>query len=299
LERIPQEADIAADSYRISLSVPARSLPIFETALEPLGGALVSGGPDGDGLAPLDVYVAGQPEEGEVGLLVRAGAAGAEIATPSFAIEKLPDIDWVAESQKALPSLQAGRFYIYGSHITDAPPPGRIPLLIEANVAFGTGQHETTRGCLLALSDLAKRIRPSSALDMGCGSGVLAMAIAKLWGCPVLAVDNDGPSIPVARENFRLNRVTAHARAQEGQGYRAATIGNVGPYDLIVANILAEPLVAMAKDLRSHLAPAGFAVLSGLLWHQAARVTARHRAAGLRLVTRYREGDWMTLVMQG
>jgi len=267
--------------------------------LEPLGGAFVSGGADDSGLAPLDVYIAAEPTEDKVRTLVSAGGKGAGIDAPEFSIEAMPDIDWVAESQKSLPSLQAGRFYIYGSHINDPPPPGRIPLLIEANVAFGTGQHETTRGCLRALSDLAKRIHPSSALDMGCGSGVLAMAVAKLWACPVLAIDCDGPSIPVARENCRFNRVANCVRIQQGRGYRAASIGNIAPYDLIVANILAEPLVAMAQDLKRHLAPDGFAVLSGLLWHQAARVTARHRAAGLRLVTRYREGDWTTLVMQG
>jgi ribosomal protein L11 methyltransferase len=204
----------------------------------------------------------------------------------------------VAESQRALPPIVAGRFRIRGSHITEPAPPGAFDLLIEANAAFGTGRHETTRGCLLALQDIAKQRTAQRILDMGCGSGVLAMAAAKLWPCRVLGVDNDAPSLAVAAANLRANGVADAVRLLLSDGFRRAEVRRAGPYDLILANILAEPLCSMAQDLSRHLAPGGLAVLSGLLTWQAPQVVARYRAAGLTLVKRYPLGEWTTLVLR-
>jgi ribosomal protein L11 methyltransferase len=254
---------------------------------------------DGKGLVPIQVYLTAKPTRKRLVRLLAAGALGAEVAPPSFSIERLPDVDWVAESQKALTTVCAGRFYLHGAHDGQTPPAGSISLLIEANQAFGTGHHESTRGCLLALDALAKRRRVGRALDMGCGSGVLAMAVARLWRCPVLAVDNDPDSVRIARANAALNRVAAHIETRRSDGYRFRAIRRHAPYDLIVANILAEPLMAMSRDLRQHLAYGGTAVLSGLLVDQARPVLARHVGQGLRLARRIRLGDWMTLVLEG
>src|SRR5690554_1602862 len=169
--------------YLLSLRVPEGSVPMFEAALEALGGALDVGGPDEKGLVPLQLYLGEDPGRPAVyaQLSVAAMVTGCDV--PEFTLELMPEIDWVAESRASLPALTAGRFWVYGSHVDRKPPSGSIPLLIDANVAFGTGRHETTRGCLLALEALAKdrRRKPRRALDLGCGSGILAFGAARLW----------------------------------------------------------------------------------------------------------------------
>ena len=239
----------------------------------------------------------------EIERLIDIAREVAGIAAPVlYSLDKLPDIDWVAESQKALPPIVAGRFRIRGSHVTEPAPPGAFDLLIEANAAFGTGRHETTRGCLLALQDIARRRPPgrpvTPILDMGCGSGVLAMAAAKLWPCRVLGVDNDAPSILVARENVKANGVADAVSLICADGFRDARVKRCGPYELILANILAEPLCRMAQDVASHLTRGGTVILSGLLTTQERQVEARYRAAGLALVRRYRLAEWSTLVLK-
>jgi ribosomal protein L11 methyltransferase len=168
--------------------------------------------------------------------------------------------------------------------------------LIDANVAFGTGRHESTHGCLLALAALADEGRIGRALDMGCGSGILAIAMAKLWGGPVLAVDSDADSVRVTEENAAINDVAAAIAAVHGDGYNCPAVGGGGPYDVIVENILADAVCAMAPQLKRHMTPGGCAVLSGLLADQAAEVMAAH--APLRLWREWRLGDWVTLVLQ-
>jgi ribosomal protein L11 methyltransferase len=270
---------------------------LFERALEVLKGAIVVDGPDPAGRVPLSVYLAAEPERREMTALLAAAAAASGVEPPSVLVERLPDVDWVAESQKALPPLQVGRFYIYGSHVTEPVPPASLGIRIDANVAFGTGRHGSTKGCLLALEGLAKGHRVRRALDMGCGSGVLAIAIAKRWACPVLAADLDPDSVKQTRVNARANRVAALVRAVASDGYRDRRVASGGPYDLIAANILAEPLATMAGDLARHLAPGGAAVLSGLLTEQEPEVRNRHRGHGLRLARRVVVDGWTTLVM--
>lgn len=284
-----------APSWCLSLAVPQVLLPVFEAALEQLGGAMVTSGPDQAGSVPVQVYLAVAPDRVQVTALMAAAGLAAGVEAPAFSIAQLPDTDWVAESQRALPPLRFGRFYIFGAHVTDPPPADAIPLLVEANVAFGTGRHESTQGCLEALSALAAQRAFTQALDMGCGSGILAMAIAKLWACPVLAVDNDADSIRVAAENAELNGVSASIRTVCGDGYKTAAVGEAGPFDLIVANILAEPLSAMAPELKNALAPGGVALLSGLLIEQEEGVLASH--APLRLIRHIHLNGWATLIL--
>ena len=287
----------APGGWILELSAPVAGLPAFETALGPLGGALSLGLPDEAATVPVSVYLNDPPAPARVTALLAAAAAAAGVAVPAFEIAPLPDIDWVAESQKALPPLRAGRFWVYGSHVSAAPPAASIPLRIDANAAFGTGRHESTRGCLIALSELARHRRFRRPLDLGCGSGVLAIAMTKLWAVPVLAADSDRVAVAVTRTNAAINHVAPRLQAVVSDGYRSRAVARGAPFDLIVANILAEPLSAMAGDLARHLAPGGTAVLSGLLAAQQQAVLARHRAAGLRLAGRLRFGDWVTLVL--
>ncbi len=286
--------------WTLAFSVPAAALPAFEAALEVLGGALVIGVAEetgATGTVPLRLYLTRQPERAEVTTRLAAAAAASDVEIPSFEIETVPNLDWVAESQKALPPVQAGRFYIHGSHTKGPAPAASIPIMIDAGAAFGTGRHESTRGCLIALSHLAQRRRFRRPLDLGCGSGVLAIAIAKLWPAPVLAVDRDRTALGVAVENARLNGVALRLRCAVSDGYRSAVVARRAPYDLIVANILAAPLAAMAGDLARCLAPGGVAVLSGLLAAQQVAVMAPHRSRGLRLKKRVVLGDWATVVV--
>ena len=280
----------------LTLEIPLATVSLFEAALETLGGALVLDEKPPN--AGLQLYLDMAPDRTEVTALLAAAAAAAGVESPAFACEPLPEVDWVAESHKALPPVCAGRFYVHGSHVAAPAPAGRIPILIDAATAFGTGRHESTRGCLIALGDLAKRRQVRRALDMGCGSGLLAIAMAHLWRRPVVAVDNDAQSVAVTRENAAINGVAPWIRAQWGDGYRGSELARQGPFDLIVANILAGPLAAMAPDLARHLAPGGTAVLSGLLTGQAQAVLAAHRVQGLALASRLTLGTWSTLVLR-
>lgn len=290
---------MAGSGWQVELAVPEAAQAAFEAALEPLGGALAIGLPDAAGLVPLQLFLSEQPEQATLDGALEAAAQAAGIETPAVRVTALAETDWVAESQRNLPAVRAGRFYLHGCHITAAPPPASIPLLVDANTAFGTGRHETTRGCLLALEGLAKAgFRPRRLLDLGCGSGILALGMARLWRRPVLAADNDPVATAVTATNARINRLGRFVRPLVSEGYRHRGIRAAGHYDLIVANILAEPLADMAADLRARLAPGGRAVLSGLLTSQERLVLNPHRALGLRLVRRLRLAEWSTLVLR-
>jgi ribosomal protein L11 methyltransferase len=171
-------------------------------------------------------------------------------------------------------------------------------LRLDAGLAFGSGEHASTRGCLLALERIARRQRPRRILDLGTGSGILALAAAKLTRRPVLATDIEPWSVRVADENARLNREQRLVSARLADGWRHRAVRAGGPYDLVFANILARPLCAMARDLAAHLAPGGTAILAGLLGTQARMVLAAHRRQGLVLEARHDVGPWTTLVVR-
>lgn len=215
------------------------------------------------------------------------------------AVTPLPERDWVAEGLKHLPPVQSGRVRVVGGH---HPPPrtGAIELLIDAGPAFGTGQHATTRGCLLALDRLAQHKAPRRILDLGCGTAVLAMAAARLWRHRrphILASDVDALSVVEARRNIARNRLGGAIEAITADGFRHPRLRQHAPYDLILANILALPLIRLAPTLRRNLAPGGVAVLSGLLEAQEPAVRNAYRAAGLILLGRIRLPGWPTLLL--
>jgi ribosomal protein L11 methyltransferase len=210
----------------------------------------------------------------------------------------LPDADWIKLSQEGLPPVRAGRFFVYGAHDAGKVPPGVIPMRIEAGMAFGTGHHETTALCLAVLSDLAKRRRFSNVLDLGCGTGLLAIGAAKLWRRRVLASDIDPVAVEIARENAVANGEAPFVRAVVADGLTHPAIAAAAPFDLIVANILAGPLTLLAPAIVRALAPGGTLVLSGLLQWQENHVVGYYRPLGLILRRTRRDGAWSALVLE-
>jgi len=286
------------DLQLLSVAVPRRLLPAVEDMLGGLEIAIwadLEGDPE-----PVPVEATLPPnvsaDRVEAALRELFDLFGETI--PALTIRTLAARDWVAEVEKTLPAQRAGRFYIYGSHVKTPPPEGTIPILVEAAMAFGTGHHESTRGCLEALSEIPAEEAPSRVLDMGCGSGVLAIAAAKLFGAKAVAVDIDKRSVTSAAANAEENGVAAYLTCRESDGYAAAEVAAGRPYDLIFSNILAKPLIAFAPDLAAHLKPGGHAILAGLLTREAEAVVAAHEAAGLTLAGHKREGDWSTLVLR-
>jgi ribosomal protein L11 methyltransferase len=226
--------------------------------------------------------------------LIAAGAGGRLVRVDE---ERLSDRDWLAENRRAFPPLRIGRFFVHGSHWSGPAPPGMIAVEIDAATAFGTGEHPSTRGCLLALDRLARRCRFRRPLDIGTGSGILAIAAAKRLKRDVLASDIDCGAARVAAHHVRRNGLRGRVRVLCAPGFRARAVQFSG-YDLIFANILARPLSLMARDLARALAPGGVAVLAGLLRRQEATVLAAHRMQRLTLAGRLAIDDWSTLILR-
>jgi ribosomal protein L11 methyltransferase len=212
----------------------------------------------------------------------------------------LADIDWVSQVQKDFPPFVLGPFYVHGSHAKQSVPRNFFPLLIDAVAAFGTGEHATTAGCLLALQGIRKKQKNTrSVLDVGCGTAILAIGAARLWkSARITACDNDPVAVRVSRINLKANRIASRAQAWVSDGYRDRHIQRVGQQPVIVANILAKPLMHMARDASRQLAPGGRLVLSGLLNSQEAMVLSAHRMQGLYLEKRIRRGKWSVLVLR-
>lgn len=249
---------------------------------------------DGSGLWEVGGYFLDAPDQ--VMLEVLATAFGAR----PFALSELPEVDWVAHVRRELSPVDAGRFFVYGSHDADKVPGGRVPLQIEATVAFGTGHHGTTLGCLLAFDRLLTAgEHPARVIDVGCGTAVLAMAAAAtLPEALVIASDIDRVAVDVAEANVAINGLQGRIECLEAAGLDHRRIKAAGPYDLIFANILKGPLIELAPGIAGQLATGGRAILSGLLVVQAEAVTAAYVAAGLCLQNRDDIGEWSTLVLQ-
>ncbi len=226
------------------------------------------------------------------------GALLERLAGREVHVALLPDVDWIKLSQEGLPPVRAGRFFVYGAHDAGTVPSGVVPIRIEAGLAFGTGHHETTALCLSVLSDLAKRRRFANALDLGCGTGLLAIGAAKLWRRVVTASDIDPVAVKVTRENAVANGEAPLVRAVTADGLAHPALTASAPYDLIVANILAGPLTRLARDIAAATAPGGTVVLSGLLTWQENLVLSFYRPQGLILRAARRAGSWTALVLE-
>jgi ribosomal protein L11 methyltransferase len=215
--------------------------------------------------------------------------------------EVLPDKDWVAENQRSFQPFPVGPFWVHPSHNAEGMPAGLLPIEIDAGMAFGTGTHATTRGCLelLATLDSAGTV---NAVDVGCGSGILAIGMAKLWQRPILGGDNDAQAVEVAIENATRNGVAPLCRFFTSIGLRAPELANRAPYDLIVANILAGPLMELSESFGASLRPGGHVLLSGLLVEQADMIVSTYTRRGFvfeRSINRETGGaDWRTLLLR-
>lgn len=248
------------------------------------------------GIWEVAIYVpAGQAEQVS-GLVADMLAAGGD--SPQIERETLPEIDWVTTTLRAMPPIRAGRFMVHGSHDNDAPRAGDIAICIDAGQAFGTGHHGTTAGCLDMIDFLLKRRRFRRILDVGTGSGILAIATAKATTARILASDIDPVSVDVARENARKNNQANRIDFLVAEGFSNRRFNENGPFDLIIANILAGPLQAMARDLVRYTSRHGIVILSGLLPHQQARIVAHYRLQGLHLMRAHLRDGWTTLVFR-
>ena len=225
----------------------------------------------------------------EAGLAIAARAIG--VPAPAVAVERVEQRDWLAENEAELTGITVGRFRILPEHRSyETTPPHLLRLLVDAGPAFGSGRHETTQGCLRLLEEIARERRPRRILDLGAGSGILALAAAQLWKRPVVAADIDPVAVRTTRLNAKRNRSTPLIDARCGNGLDP--VRRERPFDLVMANILAGPLADLATAMRSAVAPRGRLILSGILSGQENRVLCRYRAAGFRLERRLVKGSW-------
>ena len=245
---------------------------------------------DGSGLWEVCGYFEGRPDG--VGLALVEAAFGVQ-----FAVSELPETDWVAKVRRELAPVEAGRFWLHGSHDAHRVPGDRVPLLIDAAMAFGTGHHGTTLGCLRALDRMADGPAPGAVLDLGCGTAVLAMAAARVWDGPVVASDIDPVAIEVAEANLAANDMAGRVETVVAEGLGEPRIAARAPYGLVLANILMGPLLGLAPGIAGITASGGRAVLSGILNAQADAVAEAYEAAGFAEERRETIAEWTTLTL--
>ena len=246
---------------------------------------------DGSGFWEVGAYFSEKPSD--VSLALLAAAFQAE----EFKISELPQIDWVSKVQRSLKPVIAGRFFVYGSHDSDKVPSNCEPLLIEASMAFGTGHHGTTKGCLLALEQIiSDGFDAKNVIDVGCGTAVLAMAAARVFSANIIASDIDSVAFSVAKTNVLANGLDKSIRCFEASGFSHDQIKTTGSFDLIFANILMKPLLSLAADISRYSLSGGYVVLSGILCEQAELVTNKYIKVGFSLSREIKIGEWVTLI---
>jgi ribosomal protein L11 methyltransferase len=247
---------------------------------------------DGSGRHEVGAYFDEAPDG--IALALMAAAHGAQ----PFTVSEVPETDWVAHVKRTLRPVAAGRFFVHGSHDAGRVPDAAVALLIEAAMAFGTGHHGTTLGCLLALDRLDREgFRALSVADIGCGTAVLAKAAAAIWPAPVIASDIDAVAVEVARANVAANGLAERVTCIEAAGFGHPALAARAPFDLVFANILKGPLLELAPEMGRAVAPGGIAILSGILNTQADEVAAAYAATGFSTRSRDEHGDWTTLVL--
>ena len=248
---------------------------------------------DGSGLWEVGAYFSEKPDDISLALLA------AVFQAEEFKISELPQIDWVSKVQRSLKPVVAGRFFVYGSHDSDKVPPDCEPLLIEASMAFGTGHHGTTKGCLLALEQLiTDGFKAKNVIDVGCGTSVLAMAAARVFSANVIASDIDSVAHSVAKMNILANGLDRNIQCFEASGFAHEQIKTKNPFDLIFANILLAPLLAIATDISKYSLSGGYVVLSGILSEQAELVVNKYTGVGFSLSNQIEIGEWVTIIFR-
>ncbi len=248
---------------------------------------------DGSGLWEVGAYFVDAPDAAGLALVAAAFSAN------DFVVSELPETDWVAHVKRELAPVEAGQFFVYGSHDAGELPPNKTGLLIEAAMAFGTGHHGTTLGCLKAFDGLVKNGREfEKVADIGCGTAVLGMAAAKIWDRPVWVSDIDPVAVDVAKANAAANDVANQMICLEAAGFDHPDLEKAGPFDLVFANILKGPLIDLSPSVAQNLQPKGIAILSGILNEQADEVVDVYIQNGFNLVSREEIVEWTTLCME-
>ncbi len=289
--------------WTIEVVAPAAAVPAVEAAIEPFCTAVASfeAFDRGPGCWLVTGYASEEPGQAELESRVALTASLEQGAVSLPAVRRLPETDWLAENRRSFRPVRAGRYLVLPKDAEDRPddgtPPGPASVVIRLNAgpAFGSGTHQTTQGCLIALDRLARGRRPRRLLDLGTGSGILAIAAAKTWSCSVVATDIDPVAARTTLENAAENGVSAGITILAGPGFRP--VSRMGRFDLVVANIQARPLVRLAEAMRRHAQPGAPVVLSGLLNRDAPHVQAAYRARGFAFADRIRIGDWTTLIL--
>ena len=284
--------------WKIELVIPRATAYIFEGALKRFSLATSSFEIKGSDSLRLISYSASMPDRTSLDAAIAVAAAAAGVDEPNTICEPLPETDWLTENRASFEAKHIGKFCICPTHHKSAVSANDKVIRLDASTAFGSGEHESTAGCLLMLSKLARNFRPKRILDLGCGSGILSIAAAKNWTKKIMAVDIDPEAVKVARANARMNRVHAYVTVKQSNGLRGRWVAQAGPFDLVVANILSGPLIKLAANLAGHIERSGFIVLSGLLSHQRSAVLNVYRGHGLLLVKTYQLGDWVTLLLK-
>ncbi len=286
----------AAYLHRVILRVPSEYADSFATALETHMDSVAWTAREGQPTAQITGFAEDPPDEKEISDVIAVTADGMGASAPIIKFNLIPVQNWVVENSRQFPPIMVGRFFVHGSEYQEPVPPSQISLCVPAGAAFGTGDHGSTKGCLLALDQLQRK-RVRNALDMGCGSGILALAIAKRWKCRVSASDIDVVAKQTTQTNASVNGLRRNFDVYVGPGYRSRPLKNQS-YDLIVSNILARPLMRLSRALSLRVRPGGTVILAGLLVAQEAQVIAAHRQHGLNLSRRIRVEGWSTLVFQ-
>jgi ribosomal protein L11 methyltransferase len=286
----------APEIWRIALPADRRSQAAFAAALEEVAESISAFEQAPGGAWRIEALTTVEPD----GKAIRARLAdAAEVLgtkVPEIEIGLMPKVDWLAENRRAFPPLAVGRYFVFGTHYAGAPPAGARLIRLDASIAFGSGEHATTRGCLLALDRLSRARRARRVLDVGCGSGILAIGAARSWPARVVASDIDRESVRLAAENMRRNAVADRVTVLRSDGL--ARVRPLRGYDVVLANILARPLCRLAGPIGRAVRQGGTVILSGLLAGQESEVRSAYRARGLRLSRRIPIGGWHTLVFR-
>jgi ribosomal protein L11 methyltransferase len=282
--------------WRIALQADARTQAAYALALEAIAESISAFESAPGGVWRIEALTAVEPDGKEIRTRLAEAAAAFGTSAPEIEIGAMPDVDWLAENRRAFPPLAIGRYFVFGSHYAGDVPAGARPIELDASIAFGSGEHATTRGCLLALDGLSRARRAKRVLDVGCGSGILAIGAARSWPARIVASDIDRDSVRLAAENMRRNAVASRVKVLHSDG-----LARVRPrrgYDVVLANILARPLCRLAGPIGRAVRQGGTVILSGLLAGQECEVRNVYRARGLRLRRRIPIGGWHTLVFR-
>ena len=284
--------------WKTELVIPRAAAHVFEGALKRFSLATSSFEIKGSDCWQLVSYSANMPDRTSLGAAIAIASAAAGVKEPNIMCEPLPEVDWLDENRESFKPKRLGRFCVCPTHYKGSVSASDKVIRLDAATAFGSGEHESTAGCLLMLSKLARNSRPKRILDLGSGSGILSIAAAKNWTKKIMAVDVDPEAVKVTFANARANRVHAYVTVKESNGLAGRWAAKAGPFDLVIANILSGPLIKLAPNLAGNMERPGLIVLSGLLSHQRSAVLNAYRGHGFLLVKTCQLGDWVTLLLK-